>query len=408
MWYVMWDVNTPKSGKHPHNALSPAKVRMVATPGRYTDGNGLYLLVDKSGAKRWILRTVIHGKRTDLGLGGLTLVTLAQARDQAVRLRKIARDDGDPREEKRAKKKAGITFESAAITVHESNKETWKNEKHADQWINTLRTYAFPHFGSKPVHAITSADIVTALSPIWTKKPETARRVLQRIRTVLDWAKASGLRTGDNPVEGVTKGLPKPKRSKEHHAALPYKQIPAFLKKMHAGPSSEIAKLAFEFLILTGARTSEVLLALPAEADLKAKVWVVPPDRMKAGAEHRVPLPARCVAIVKRAMELSAGQEFLFAGEKTDRPMSNMVFLMMLRNLGLEVTAHGFRSSFRDWASEQTNFPSAVCEAALAHTVRDKTEAAYNRTDLFEKRRALMNSWAKYCATMPKVQAARR
>jgi integrase len=387
------------TGRHPEKSLSSVKIRSLSKPGRYTDGNGLYLIVDPSGAKRWVLRTVVKGKRTDIGLGSISLVSLAEARDEAGKLRKIARADGDPLAERRAAKRIVPSFDDAAKALHASLKPSWKNPKHADQWINTLTEYVAPVFGKKAVDQIDSADILKALNPIWLTKSETARRVHQRIRAVMDWAKASGLRSGDNPVEGVSKVLPKQKDTETHHTALPYAKVPGFITKLHAGGAYTIANLAFEFMILTATRTSEVLQANWGEADLKTKTWTIPAERMKAEREHRVPLAARCLAILKVARKLSADSDFVFPGRSADKPLSNMVFLMALRRMGYKITAHGFRSSFRDWASEQTAFPHAVCEAALAHTVQNKVEAAYNRTDLFAKRRDLMTAWANYCAT---------
>lgn len=385
------------TGRHPEKSLSSVKIKNLSKPGRYTDGNGLYLVADPSGAKRWVLRTVVKGKRTDIGLGSISLVSLAEAREEAAKLRKIARADGDPLAERRAAKRAVPSFDEAAKAVHASLKPSWKNPKHADQWINTLTEYVSPIFGKKSVDQIESADVIRALSPIWLAKPETARRVQQRIRSVMDWAKASGLRSGDNPVDGVSKVMPKQKDTEVHHTALPYADVPAFIKKLRAGDPPSLANLAFEFMILTATRTSEVLQANWGEIDLSTKTWTIPAGRMKADKEHRVPLSPRCIAILKQARVLAGNSTYVFPGRSEDKTMSNMVFLMTLRRLKLDVTAHGFRSSFRDWASEQTNFPHAVCEAALAHTVKNKAEAAYNRTDLFDKRRDLMTTWAKYC-----------
>ena len=383
--------------KHPHKALSPIKVRNETTPGRYADGNGLYLVVDPSGAKRWILRTVIKGKRSDVGLGSFTLVSLADAREEAARMRKIARAGGDPLADRRAAKRAALIFEDAAKQVHAQHKSSWKNTKHADQWINTLKDYVFPIFGRKQVDQVESADVLKALNPIWLEKPETARRVLQRIRTVFDWAKASGHRTGDNPVDGVSKVLPKHNGTATHHAALPYQKVPKFIQTLRAAGADESTRLALEFTILTAARTCEVLGAKWGEIDLKEKTWTIPAERMKMKREHRVPLSSRCIAILKEARKLNEKSAFVFPGRTDDKALSNMVFLMLLRRMDLDVTAHGFRSSFRNWAAEQTNFPNEVCESALAHTIKNKAEAAYNRSDLFDKRRELMNEWATYC-----------
>lgn len=385
-------------GNHPDKALSAVKVRSLTEPGRHADGNGLYLEVDSSGAKRWLLRIMVRGRRRDIGLGSLKLVSLAEAREKATELRKLARSGGDPLAERRRQRVGVPTFEEAAKAVHEAHKATWKNSKHTSQWINTLTEYAFPKLGSRRVDHIETPDVLAVLSPIWLERPETARRVRQRIGAVMDWAGAAGHRTGPNPVLGVGKGLPKQPDRVAHHAALPYAEIPTFLKALRASDAAEPSRLAFEFLILTAARTGEVIGATWDEIDLKQKLWIIPASRMKAKREHRVPLADRCLEILRRAKELTGGQGYAFAGRSDGKPLSNMAFLMMLRRMQIACTVHGFRSSFRDWASERASFPSEVCEMALAHTVNNKVEAAYRRGDLLEKRRKLMASWANFVA----------
>jgi integrase len=341
---------------------------------------------------------VVHGRRRDIGLGGLSLVSLAEARERASTYRKIAREGGDPLAERRRAMRTIPTFAAAVEQVHAEHKASWKNGKHTDQWITTLRRYANPVLGDLRVDQIDTPAVLKALAPIWLTKPETARRVRQRIGTVLNWAKAAGHRTGDNPVEGVLKGLPKQTEQNGHHTALPYSDVPAFIASLRSSGTSEGSRLAFEFLILTAARTSEVLGATWGEIDLERALWTVPAKRMKAGREHRVPLSSRCIEILARAKELAAGSAYLFPSRSPKRPLSNMVFLMTLRRMKLDVTAHGFRSAFRDWASEQTSFPREVCEMALAHTIPNKTEAACRRGDLLEKRREVMHAWAVYAA----------
>lgn len=385
-----------RAGQHPDRELNPIRIKGLTKPGRYPDGNGLYLVVDPSGAKRWMLRTVVQGRRRDIGLGGLQLVSLGEARDKATELRRLAREGGDPLEQRRKARLVVPTFEDAARTVHKEHGPAWKNPKHAAQWLSTLEQYAFPHFGARRVDQIATADVLRALSPIWLTKPETARRVRQRIAAVFDWTKAAGLRSGDNPVEGVTKGLPRQNDRAEHHAALPYGSVPAFVQRLKAGPAGENVKLAFELLILTGCRTGEVVNARRSEIDLAAATWTIPAERMKAGREHRVPLSERAVEILKRAMVIAADSEFVFPGQSPKKPISNMAFLMTLRRMNEDVTAHGFRSAFRDWASERTNFPREVCEMALAHTIKNKAEAAYSRSDLLDKRRDLMKTWSAF------------
>ena len=383
-------------GPHPHKALSATAVRALKKPGRYGDGNGLYLIVDDSGSKRWMLRTVVHGRRRDIGLGGLSLVSLAEAREEAASMRKIARKGDDPLAERQKARAQIPTFKQAAKMVHEEHAKTWKNEKHAAQWISTLKQYAFPLFGERPVDQIGSAEVLNALSKIWLEKPETARRVRQRIGTVLDWAKAAEYRSGDNPINGIAKGLPKQPKKQSHHAALPYSEVSTFITNLRKAGANESTRLAFEFLILTATRTSEVILAEWPEIDFEKKAWTIPANRMKAGRKYRIPLSSRCLEILALAQELSDGGPYVFPSQTAKKPLSTMVFLMVIRRTGLDITAHGFRSSFRDWAAERTNFPRQVCEMALAHSVSDKTEAAYLRGDLFDKRRELMDTWAAY------------
>ena len=387
--------------KHPQKALSAIGIKAILEPGRYADGNGLYLVVDPTGSKRWVLRIVVQGRRRDIGLGGLKVVSLADAREHAAELRKSARAGSDPMIERRRAKAKLPSFEEAARKVHRDRAGSWKNVKHAAQWLSTLEQYAFPVFGVHRIDLIETPDVLKALSEIWLKRPETARRVRQRIGAVFDWAKAAGFRSGENPVEGVTKGLPRQPDRDEHFAALPYTEVAGFLVKLSTAATSEGAKLALEYLILTASRTSEVLGARWAEMDLVKGIWTISSDRMKAGREHRVPLSKRALAILQRAKDLSGGSTFVFPGRTLDRPMSNMVFLMIVRRMDLSVTVHGFRSAFRDWSSERTNFSREVCEMALAHTIKSKAEAAYRRGDLLEKRRDLMATWAKYIAATP-------
>ena len=386
-------------GRHPEKALTAVQVRALKTPGRFADGHGLYLVVDPSGAKRWLLRIMVQGKRRDIGLGSLGLVSLAEAREKALAYRKVAREGGDPLANRRKAEVTIPTFSEAAEKVHAEHKATWRNPKHAAQWLNTLRTYANPHFGSKRVDQIETPDVLRALAPIWLTKGETASRVRQRIGTVLDWAKAAGHRSGDNPVEGVTRGLPKQGEREEHHAALPYSEVPVFVARLRAmSGQGDIGRLAFEFLILTAARTSEVLGANWSEIDMAKALWTVPAARMKAGREHRVPLSERAVEVLTKAKALGAGSLLIFPGRSGTKPLSNMVFLMALRRMNVPITAHGFRSSFRDWAAEATNLPSEVAEMALAHTIENRVEAAYRRGDLLAKRHDLMKQWSAYVA----------
>ena len=258
-------------GPHPSNRLSSLAVKALKKPGRYSDGNGLYIVVSNTGSKKWILRTVVHGRRTDIGLGGHSTTTLAEARDEAARMRKIARSGRSPLEDRRKARVTVPSFEDAANTVHTDHSKAWKNQKHAAQWINTLTEYTFPHFGSMPVNQVGTAEVLNALGPIWLTKPETARRVRQRIGTVMDWAKAAGHRSGENPINGITKGLPKQPKRQSHHAALSYSEVSTFITDLQQTEANESTRLAFEFLILTATRTSEVILAEWSEIDFEKK-----------------------------------------------------------------------------------------------------------------------------------------
>lgn len=389
------------TGQHREKRLSAAFVRTIKVAGFYGDGHGLHLKVDASGAKRWVQRIVIHGKRRDIGLGSADAAgkTLAEARELALQNRKAARAGDDPIAAK--KRSTGIlSFEEAAKRIHELSKPTWKNEKHGQQWINTLTTYAYPFIGKKRVDIIDSSDVLAVLMPIWNSHPETARRVRQRIGTVLDWAIAQSWRT-DNPTKATIKGLPKHDRSKvEHRKALPYEKVSDAIAKIRASDAGVATKLAFEFLVLTATRSGETREALWSEFDLTKAVWTIPASRMKAKKLHRIPLSARCLAILEEAKALKRdSDDLVFPGTKEGRPLSDMTLSKLVKELGIDAVPHGFRSSFRDWAGETTTHPREVIELAMAHGSKDKAEAAYARSDLFEKRRCIMEDWACYLAT---------
>ncbi|MFN3233409.1 MAG: tyrosine-type recombinase/integrase [Alphaproteobacteria bacterium] len=390
-----------RKGKHPHNALTSARIKSLSNPGRYADGNGLYLVVEPSGAKRWILRTVVKGKRTDIGLGGLSLVPLKDAREMAAEYRRLARAGGDPRADRDRKNRSVPTFREAAERTHKLNAPNWRNEKHRAQWLSTLETYAYPVLGKRPVDDIDASEVLRVLSPIWNEKPETARRVRQRISTVMDWSKASGHRTRENPVPDASIALPKQVQSGKHFAALPFEVVPDFLAKLQGSEEhfGEVVRLALEFTVLTAARSGEVRGAVWSEIDEANEVWTIPGDRMKGRKEHRVPLSPRAIEIIQRARKLSDGSDYLFPGRTLTKPLSDMSLTMVLRRLKIDATVHGFRSSFRDWAAEKTRYPREAAEAALAHFVKDRVEAAYRRGDLFEKRTSLMRDWALFCAS---------
>ena len=388
-----------KSGKHPEKALSAAFVRSVTEPGKYIDGNGLFLKVDPTGAKRWVQRIVIRGKRTEIGLGSASLVGLAEARETALENRKLARQGGDPL---RARREASaiLSFEEAAREVHRIHLPTWKNKKHADQFITTLETYAFPRIGGTRVSDVTTADVLAVLQPIWLEKSETARRVRQRIGSVMKWAIAKGWRQ-DNPAENIGQALPKQDRTQKHRKSLPYTKVGDFLEALRNSGAGETTKLALEFLILTAGRSGEVREAVWSEIDLDAREWRIPAQRMKAKREHRVPLSDRATEILVAAKALSDGSDLVFPGTRLGKPLSDMTLSKLTKELGFDVDVHGFRTSFKTWAQERTNTPREVSEAALAHTIQNKAEAAYARSDLFEKRRRLMERWCAKASSQP-------
>ena len=391
-------VGIKPQGRHREKSLTAATVRSLNSEGFYGDGNGLYLKVDPSGAKRWVQRLVIQGKRRDIGLGSAGLVSLADVREVALANRKLARAGGDPLA---ARKEAeGIpTFATACQTVHDLHLPTWRNVKHRQQWINTLREYAIPHFGKKRLDTVNSADVLATLMPIWNSHPETARRVKQRIGTVMKWAIAQGWRT-DNPAAAISQALPKHDRSKvKHQKALPYAEVASALCIVRESDASTSTKLALEFAVLTATRSGETRGAVWSEINLEKSEWLIPGERMKAKRPHRVPLSRRCIEVLNQAAPLKSDtSDYIFPGTVERKPLSDMTLSKLLKELGIDAVPHGFRSSFRDWAGEQTNFPREVCEFALAHVIRDKAEAAYARSDLFEKRRKLMEAWAQYLA----------
>ncbi|ANT60964.1 integrase [Salipiger sp. CCB-MM3] len=372
-------------------------------PGRHGDGNGLYLVVDPSGARRWIVRVVVKGQknrkggplRTDFGLGSAELVPLHQARERALEYRRMAKQGVNPRFNAR---KEAPTFEEVAQQVHIERMPTWKNAKHGQQWINTLRVYAFPKIGRIPIDLIGQPEVMMCLGPIWTEKHETATRLAQRIKIVLDVARSKGFRTGENPVTAIKESLalPRVKAKPKHHVAMRWQDVPSFFAGLRE--RNAMAAKALMFTCLSAARTGEVLGMRWAEVDTESQLWVCPAERMKGGEEHRVPLTDEMLSIIEplRAMR----SEYVFEGQKRHRPLSNMAMLMLLRRMGAEgVTVHGFRSTFRDWAAEVANVPREVAEKSLAHTVGSDVERAYARSDLLEKRRALMRDWSQYVAS---------
>ena len=379
--------------RRPTNALSATEVRTTKRPGRHADGNGLYLLIDPVGNKRWVQRLTIKGSRTDLGLGGYPLVSLNEAREKAFANRKLARAGGDPRAEGR--QETVPTFGEAAQRVIELRRPEWRHPKTARRWEATLRTYAYPFFGNLPLVDVSGADVLRALTPIWTEKPETARSVRGHIRDVMDWAIANGFRP-DNPAgDAVRLGLKRVRRAKTHFKAIHYSAVTEALKSIRGSRALASSKLCLEFQVLTASRPGEARQAQWSEVDISAGTWTIPSKRMKADREHRVPLSAQTMEILAEARSLDDGSGLVFPS-RSGRPLSDMTHRKLLMTLGIDCVPHGFRSSFRDWAAEMTDAPHAVMEAALAHVVGNSTEAAYFRSDLFDRRRTLMSQWADY------------
>jgi integrase len=375
--------------------------------GRFADGGGLYLQVGPTGGKSWLFRYTLDGKPHEMGLGPIAAVSLKQAREKARGCREKLADGIDPlaaRESARTANRlaaAGTkTFAECVAAYIKAHRVSWRNPKHADQWQNTIATYCNPIFGSLAVDRVDVQLVLRALEPIWTEKNETANRVRGRIEKVLDWARARGYRTGDNPARWrghLDKLLAAPKKIRKvrHFAALPYSMLGTFMKELRAQES--VSARALEFLILTAVRTSEAINARWDEIDLDQRVWTIPAERMKAKREHRVPLTDAALRVMGKRPKDGG---FLFVGATQRTPLSNMAMLTLLKRMGREdLTVHGFRSTFRDWAAETTSFTREVAEAALAHTLSDKTEAAYRRGDLFEKRRKLMQAWANFCSS---------
>lgn len=383
--------------RRPQKALTALAVKSATDPGKYFDGNGLYLRIDPNGSRFWVQRIVIRGKRREMGLGSADLVSLAEARGAALVNRKLARAGGDPIQSRR-EALAVMTFEEAAREVHRINSPSWKNPKHADQFINTLASYAFPTMGRTKVSDVTTGDVLAVLQPIWLTKSETARRVRQRIGTVMKWCVAKGWRT-DNPVDSVDKGLPRQTDKVTHRRSLPYGEVAACLEAVAASGAGLSTKLCLELLVLTCVRSNEAREARWSEIDLVAGIWTIPAERMKADRPHRIPLSARAVAVLTKAKGLH--DDLVFPGTKPDKPLSDATLLKLIRENGFDVDIHGFRSSFRVWGQERTTYPREVAEAALAHLTGDETERAYARSDLFEKRRKMMDAWAAFLTEKP-------
>lgn len=396
------------------NRLTAVKAQKITKPGMYPDGAGLYLQVTGPAAKSWVYRFSLHGNAREMGLGTLRKVSLAEARRKAADCHKLLEDHIDPIKDRERRRAAAIfastktiTFTQAADTYCAAHRAGLKNLKHAAQWRTTLATYAEPVIGRLLVRDIDTGLIHRVLESIWTTKPETASRLRGRVESVLDWCRVNKYCDGENPARwrgNLDKLLPK--RSKvakvRHHPALPYAELPAFMAELHKQDGT--AARALEFCILTAARTGETLKARPSEINRREKLWTVPAARMKGGIEHRVPLCQRALEIID-----NGSNSYLFPSQyHDDKHLSDMAMLVLLQRMGRgDVTVHGFRSSFKDWARDRTGFENYVVEAALAHAVGDKVEAAYARSDVLEKRRQLMEAWAKYCRSTPAPASAK-
>ena len=380
-------------------ALSATRVKALKEPGRYSDGGGLHLYISKAGRKSWVLRITIDGRRRDIGLGGFPSVSLAGAREKAADHRGAVAEGRDPLAEKHAP--AMPTFREAACAVHEANKPRWRNASHIASWMQTLERHAMPTLSNTPLDRIDRGDVLRVLTPIWTTRPETARRVRQRMRTVFRWAMAHGFMETNPAGEAIDGALPPMPKVKAHLRALPYQEVGSALETVEASQASIPAKLCFRFLVLTAARSGEARGGTWDEIDLAGQVWRIPSERMKAGMEHRVPLSGQALGLLGKASALRDETGLVFPSPlKPGSAMSDMTLTKILRSAGLaeRATVHGFRSSFKNWTLEQTDTPWAVSEAALAHILGNSTEQAYARSDLFERRRALMQLWADYLA----------
>ncbi|MBB5987843.1 tyrosine-type recombinase/integrase [Sphingobium lignivorans] len=385
--------------------LTKAIIEGLKEPGRYADGDGLYLKISPSGGKSWVLRIQIKGTRRDIGLGDARYVPAQTARLEAAAAKKLAASGIDPLEERRKVAKVVLTFEQAAKKAHAEMIKGWKNGKHTKQWIKTLELYAYPKLGKLKVDKIDGPLIRDVLAEIWLEIPETARRVRQRIGTVLDWSYSNGLRDTEAPMRSISKGLPRQPKKTGHFAALPHAEVPAFLVRLRAKELSA-SQLALEALILTAVRSGEVRGARWPELNEDLTLWKIPGDRMKAGVDHVVPLSPQAADVFRRAQTLRVEDcELVFPSSMSATVLSDMALLELVRGMGVAATVHGFRSSFRDWAAEETDVAREIAEAALAHTLENKVEAAYRRTDFLAKRRALMEAWANHCLGTPKSRA---
>ncbi|WP_419553371.1 tyrosine-type recombinase/integrase [Candidatus Poriferisodalis sp.] len=372
-----------------------AKTVQHATPGKHADGDGLTLVVKTSGTRSWVVRLTVDGKQRDVGIGGYPAVSLADARLRAADMRADAAEGGDPLGPHQADRVP--TFATAAKTVHEMNRPRWRNKQAANEWLSSLERYAFARIGNASLHRIERSDIIAVLSPIWTTKPETARRVRQRIRKVMQYGMAHGWVDTNPAGEAIDGALPSMPKVKNHQRALPYSEVAAALDKITQSQASEASRLCLRFLVLTAVRSGEARGARWSEIDVESTTWTIPAERMKANGEHRVPLSSQALDVLEKAKPLDDGSGLVFPSPlRRGEPLSWQALLKLLRTYELDTTVHGFRSAFKTWCIEQTATPWAVGEAALAHVVGNSVEAAYVRSDLLDQRRQLMQDWAEF------------
>lgn len=396
---------------HP-GKLKAISIQRTTAVGLHSDGGGLYLQVTKSSkgviSRSWIYRYMIHGRSREMGLGSTSIISLQEARNLATECRKQRHNGLDPIEERRGERQRSalqlnnaITFESAAKSYVEAHRAGWRNSKHAAQWSSTLAKYAFPQFGKLSVRLIDTNLVLRVLEPMWSSKPETANRLRGRIESILNWSAIRGYRSGENPARWrghLDQILPAKSKVRvvRHHPSLPYSHVPSFMRQLIA--IDTVGACALQFAILTAVRTGEVLGARWSEIDLQNQIWVIPAHRMKAGRPHRVPLSSFALRLLNAQRPYSELEDaFIFRGRAKEKPLSNMAMTMLIRGLNPSITVHGFRSSFRDWVAERTNFSYEAAEIALAHAVGSKVEAAYLRTDMFNRRRRMMSEWAEFC-----------
>ena len=373
--------------------LSQRFVDTTNKPGKYFDKNGLFLRVKEGGSKKWVFRYSLNGKRPEMGLGNAKVIKLSKAREKALQALIQVNDGLDPISLNRTKSFIP-TFEEAALKVYEINRPSWSNQKHSAQFISSLKSYAFPVIGEMKVNTLEISHILSVLTPIWLTKSETALRVRQRLSTVLKYCKAQNWRSDDPADREIIEVLPKQGRRSNHMKSMDYREVGAFIKEMKNSPAGMTTKLALEFLILNASRSGEVRFAKWNE--IKEKIWTIPAERMKAKITHRTPLTERCLEILKEADSISQGSDYIFCGYKKDKPLSENTFNKLIKELGYDVHTHGFRTSFKTWTQEKTNYPREVAEKQLAHSLNDKAEAAYARSELMEKRNLLLESWGLF------------